>query len=153
MKKSTLIIVVLAMLTIGCKENNKKEKVILPEKQETVDKSSQVSNKLNSFVGVWSASEQNPIVELSIKNGQFEIKECYGLNAKKGIVYNGKYENGKVIAIGNEKNFYKWTLPTFEFDGENMSSIKFNSGAGPFELIKTDKLMPNITYNPPKNND
>ncbi len=153
MKKSIIIIVVFTILTFGCKKNTKIEKVTLPEKQESVDITSQISNELNSFVGVWSTSEQNPIVELAIKNGQFEIKECYGLNAKKGLIYSGKYEKGKVIAVGNEKDFYKWTLPTFEFEGENMNSIKFNSGAGPFELIKTDKLMPNISYDPPKNND
>ena len=153
MKNSTLIIVVLAMVTFGCKESNKKQKVTLPEKEKTVNTSSQVSDEMNYFVGVWSSSEQNPIVELTIKNGQYEIKECYGLNAKKGVLYNGEYKDGKVVAVGNEKDFYKWTLPTFEFDGENMNSVKFNSGAGPIELMKTDKLMPSISYYPPKNND
>ena len=153
MKRSRLIIiVVLAIVTFGCKESNKKEKVTLPEKQETVDKSPQVSEEMIYFAGVWSSPEQNPIVELTIKNGQYEVRECYGLNAKNGVLYNGIYKDGNVVAIGNEKDFYKWTLPIFKLS-ENMDTLTFISGAGPFELIKTEKLMPNITYNPPKNND
>ncbi|MFT5480060.1 MAG: hypothetical protein ACI9NN_001022, partial [Bacteroidia bacterium] len=57
---------------------------------------------------------------------------------------------GKVIATGNENNFYKFTLPTFQLVE---SILLFNSGVGPVELERSKVKMPMIQYDPPYNGD
>jgi hypothetical protein len=83
----------------------------------------------------------------------YTIREVYGLDTAKGVMYKAKYDNGQIVAIGNEKDFYKWTLPTFKVLDEQRSKLEFNSGVGSIELERTNKKMPNIDIFSPKNND
>ena len=165
MKRKLLLILllILGIFLSNCKQNkdpkahtNSKSSIEENDDKSTEPSSSQIiiSEDQIHFTGTWSSPDYLPIIELKIgPNGKFNIREAYGLNAEQGTEYQAVYKNGIVEAIGNEKDFYKWTLPTFEFIGQNMDTIRFNSGIGPIELTKTNKLMPNISYYPPKNND
>jgi hypothetical protein len=107
-----------------------------------------VSEELVNYLGVWSGPDYYPLVELTHLHDKINIRECYGLDAEIGTEYPGDYENGSVIAIGEEEKFYKWTLPTFKFVDQNMDTLIFNSGVGPVELVKTNESMPIIDYLP-----
>jgi hypothetical protein len=165
MKRKIIIIhaLLLGALLFSCKQNkdskvNENSETSIEEKDDrsAEPSSSQViiSKDQIAFAGTWSSSDYYPIMTLEIgPDGKFKIQEAYGLDAEKGIEYQAAYKDGIVEAIGDEKDFYKWTLPTFEFVGQNMDTIKFSSGVGSIELIKTNKRMPNIFYYPAENND
>ncbi|WP_445717909.1 hypothetical protein [Flavobacterium sp.] len=164
MKRKTFIpLLIFSLFLFNCKENTD---TIVDKNSTTTSKendirnnesnSSQITNTENQtyFTGTWSSLDYYPIINLEIEtDSTFKIKEAYGLDAEKGTEYKAVYKKGIVEAMGNEKDFYKLTLPTFEFIGQNTDTLSYKSGIGLVKLIKTNVMMPKISYNPPKNND
>lgn len=105
------------------------------------------------FIGVWSGPMAYPLIEITKKGDQFRIRECYGDEASKGVEYTTEAQGTSLVAIGNEQDFYKQTFPTFSPANNAYSKLSFNSGLGPVEVIRVDRAMPDIPFNPPVNND
>jgi hypothetical protein len=158
MKLTNYTIILLSFLFIqGCNNSNQSsDQEIINENQEgeLPRKGAQNSEEMSQFAGTWTGPDFHPIIDIKIdEQGMYTIREVFGLDTAKGVMYQAKYDNGQIVAIGNEKDFYKWTLPTFKFLEEQRSKLEFNSGVGPIELTRTNNEMPNITYSPPRNND
>ncbi len=148
------LLIIAFVILMGCKENTKEQKTKTVDKTETeVENTNIITEDMIYFAGTWSGPDNYPMLELSIENGKYNVKECYGIDAENGTIYQAKYIESKVIALGNEKDFYKWTLPTFEFMSANADTLVFNSGVGSVKLNKTNLKMPNITYSASKDND
>ncbi|MBP6412819.1 MAG: hypothetical protein KA450_05180 [Bacteroidia bacterium] len=118
--------------------------------QVTMPKSNGIPDHLNKFIGTWSNND-HPIIEISLKNGNFRIRSCSGSDATHGIEFWGTYDNGKITAQGNEQDYYKFQLPTFEVLSNG--KLHYDCGAGPYDLKKSSKKMPNVTYSAPENLD
>jgi hypothetical protein len=160
MKNSKLILaLLLALVTVSCADSNQTEnKKAEPEtvvKEEPTDQqSTQAPDEKTSFVGMWSESGSVPYIDIKIEeDGTFTIRELFDLESNTGTRYKAEYKDGILTAMGEEEDFYKWTLPTFKFLDENMDTVEYNSGLGPYELHKTDKEMPSVEYLAPENND
>jgi hypothetical protein len=124
--------------------------VITKPHTKAVSNANETPDYVNKFKGTWS-NDYYPIIEIVFKNNKFRIRQCYGNDATDGTEFWGTYKNGKIIADGNARDFYKFSLPTFEV--LKNGKLHYDCGAGPFELKKSDKKMPNANYSPPVNND
>jgi len=116
---------------------------------KTASNVNETPDYLNKFKGTWS--NDFCLIEIAFKNNKFRVRECYGIDATNGTEFWGTYKNGKIIAVGNARDFYKFELPTFEV--LKNGKLHYGCGAGPFELKKSDKKMPNANFSPPVNND
>jgi hypothetical protein len=103
---------------------------------------------VNNYIGTWS--DGYTVIEIESSGSKFRIRSCYGFDAIQGVEYWGVYKNGKIIAIGNPKDFYKFTLPSFGFKKD---TLKYLSGAGVVNLLKSDKAIPQAKFSSPKNYD
>ena len=150
--KSQLVVVFVftncLLLLNSCNSNENSKNNNIPSKQPSEVKVE--PKELMPYLGVWSGPGNYPLIELAYKNEIINIRECYGLERQDGTEYQAKFENGIVVAIGEEKDFYKWTFPTFELAGETM---RYNSGIGPMVLLKSSLTMPGVEYFPSINND
>jgi hypothetical protein len=168
MKKSKLVLaLLLALVILSCKdskqtenEKTKHETVleVAPEtivKEESIEQQpTQAPDEKTSFVGTWSAAGSVPYIDIKVEDdGTFTIRELFDLESNIGTTYKAEYKDGVLVAIGEEENFYKWTLPTFKFVDENMDTMEYNSGLGPYELQKTDIELPSAEFLAPENND
>lgn len=150
------LIVLISILLIGCqKAANQKEHSETETNSKEVLQESAVDTPagLVDFLGTWKGPDHFPLVEIRYENKQVHIREVYGLDADKGTKYTASYADHKITAEGEEKNFYKWTLPQFKLKGDSQEVMEFMSGLGPVDLKPSSQSMPQIDYLPPRNND
>jgi hypothetical protein len=111
---------------------------------------SEIAGDVNKFVGVWS-NDDYPMVEIILENNNYRIRQCFGSDATDGTEFFGTNSNGKITAQGNAQDYYKFQLPTFEIFPNG--KLHYDCGAGPYELNKSNKKMPNVNYSAPVNYD
>jgi hypothetical protein len=150
----TKLIFLCAVLSFGlvmfsCHSSNEKPKNNDIQSEKAIEVKVE-PEELMPYLGVWSGPENYPLIELAYKNEIINIRECYGLEPEDGTEYQAKIKNGIVVAIGEEKDFYKGTFPAFELAGDTMG---YNSGIGPLTLLKSSLTMPDVEYFPSMNND
>ena len=103
----------------------------------------------DKFVGVWSADDDLPLVEITREGNDFKVREIYGSDRESGTEFRAVVnQENKLVAVGDPQNFYKLELPVFEQLPDGM--LKYDCGVGPFELKKSDKKMPDVPYEAPK---
>jgi hypothetical protein len=107
---------------------------------------------LKEFLGTWTDKDNFYLLELSYVNGRIRIRQCYGADATEGTEFFGRYSDGTITAIGQERDFYKFQFPEFKVlpTGELLHTC---GACGPDGLKRTTKQMPKIPFKPPVNRD
>ena len=106
---------------------------------------------VDKFVGVWTV-DNYPIIEIKIiDEDKILIRQCYGIDAEEGVEFWGYYNNNEIIAKGNAQDFYKFQIPTFKLLGNG--NLYYDCSVGPYELKKSNIIMPEIRFLAPVNND
>ena len=130
--------------------------VASPQAQQAVDPvaapqpaQAPVQDEAAAFLGVWDR-DNNPIVEISRRpDGGLLVREYYGSDPSEnvGAEYPAVLKDKKVVAQLDAKNFYKYQVPTFTLLPNG--HLKFDSGVGPDELVRTNKPMIKAKFAPP----
>jgi hypothetical protein len=103
---------------------------------------------LKEFLGTWTDKDNFYLVELSYVNGRIRIRQCYGADAAEGTEFFGRYLDGTITAIGQERDFYKHQFPEFKILPTD--ELLHSCGAcGPDGLKRTTKQMPKIPFKSP----
>lgn len=108
-----------------------------------------VQDDVAAFLGVWTKDDY-PIVEISRRpDGGLLVREFYGKEPSDntGAEYPAALKDKKVVAQLDAKNFYKYEVPTFTLLPNG--NLKFDSGVGPDELVRTTKPMIKAKFQPP----
>lgn len=108
-------------------------------------------SELEKYIGTWTDIDKNLLVEITYTGNSIRIRESYDPTA--GTEFFGKYSGGRIIAVGDPKDFYKFQLPEFKLL-ENGELLHVCGACSPEnKLKKTAKEMPKVKYSPPVNGD
>lgn len=109
-----------------------------------------VQDDMAIFLGVWSKDDY-PIVEISRRGdgGFLLVREFYGKEPSDnvGIEYPAALKGKQLVAQLGAKHFYKHEIPTFTLLPNG--NLRFDSGVGPAELVRTNKPMIKAKFGPP----
>ena len=139
-----------------------KVKQTQPKKETSTNELSQ--DYIKKYTGVWTneytlaqfpnLKDEYRIIQMNFENNKFRIREMYDASSPSGTEFFGIYKNGKITAIGNAQDFYKFEFPTFKvLDNGDLLATDGGSSEDGDLLKKSSKRIPNIQFNPPVNRD
>jgi hypothetical protein len=122
------------------------------DKRIVAQRSAGNADSAKQFIGTWTDTAHQYLVEITQSNGKFRIRECKVARATEGQEYFAEYSGGKLVALGKEQ-FYKFAAP--EFTPQANGQLLHNCGedCGPNKLTKTNVAMPSVPYSAPVNDD